>query len=76
MPPMKGPIWEFFLAGEKQNGSHNRAHCRGCVEKHRPDGASIELDDEGNTKLSSESWVVEGMTSLTLFLALLMLVFI
>ena len=61
------------MAGEKQNGSHLRAHCRGCLEAHRPDGAAIELDNEGNTKLSSESWVVEGMALLTLFSDLLML---
>ena len=73
MPATKGPIWEYFLAGEKQNGSHLRAHCCGCVEKHRPDGAIIELDDEGNTKLSSVSWVVEGMTLLTVYLVLLTL---
>ncbi|GLB45578.1 putative protein of unknown function (DUF 659) [Lyophyllum shimeji] len=60
MPPAKGPIWDHFLAGEKQNGSHIRAHCRGCIEKHRPDGAVVELDDEGSPKLSSESWVAEA----------------
>ena len=28
MPPAKGPIWDHFLSGEKQNGSHVHAHCR------------------------------------------------
>ncbi|RDB15234.1 hypothetical protein Hypma_004745, partial [Hypsizygus marmoreus] len=60
MPPTKGPIWTHFLTGEKQNGSHVRAHCIGCIEKHRPDGEVVELDDAGNPKLSSESWVVEA----------------
>jgi hypothetical protein len=60
MPPTKGILWNYFLAGEKQNGSHIRAHCRGCIEKSRPPGEIVELDDDGNPKLSSESWVVEG----------------
>ena len=60
MPPSKGPIWSHFLSGEKQNGSHIRAHCRGCIEKERPDGDIVELDDEGKPKLLSQSWVIEG----------------
>ena len=60
MPPPKGPIWNHFLPGAKQNGSHLRAHCHGCIEKKRPIGAAIELDDDGSPKLSGESWVIEG----------------
>lgn len=60
MPPMKGPLWDYFLAGAKQNGSHIRAHCRGCLEKARPAGATVELDEDGEPKMSSEPWVVEG----------------
>jgi hypothetical protein len=60
MPPTKGILWNYFLAGEKQNGSHIWAHCRGCIEKERPSGENVELDDEGNPMLSSESWVVAG----------------
>ncbi|KAF8964926.1 ribonuclease H-like domain-containing protein [Flammula alnicola] len=60
MPPTKNPIWDHFLASEKQNAAHIRAHCRGCIEKCRPAGSIVELDDEGNSKLSSESWVVEA----------------
>ena len=37
MPPSKGPIWDHFLPGEKQNGSHICAHCHGCIEKEQPD---------------------------------------
>jgi hypothetical protein len=59
MPRSKGLIWDHFLFGEKQNGSHIRAHCRGCIEKERPDGDILELDDEGKTQLS-QSWVIEG----------------
>ena len=60
MPPSKGPIWNHFLSGEKQNGSHLRAHCRGCIEKERPDGDIVELDDEGKPKLLTQLWVIEG----------------
>jgi hypothetical protein len=60
MPPTKGILWNYFLAGEKQNGSHIRAHCRGCIEKERPPGETVELDEDGNPKLSSESWVIAG----------------
>jgi hypothetical protein len=60
MPPPKAPIWGHFLTGEKQNGSHVRAHCCGCIEKERPVGDVVELDDDGKPKLSSQSWVIEG----------------
>ena len=60
MPPSKGILWNYFLAGNKQNGSHIRAHCRGCIEKKRPVGETVELDDDGNPKLSLESWVLAG----------------
>ncbi|KAF8886255.1 ribonuclease H-like domain-containing protein [Gymnopilus junonius] len=61
----KGPLWNHFIKGAKQNGSHQRAHCRGCIEAERPDGAAIELDDDGKPKLSMESWVIEGKSRLT-----------
>ena len=60
MPPTKGPLWDHFVPGAKQNGSHIRAHCRGCIEKKQPAEDLMELDDNGNPKISSESWVVEG----------------
>ncbi len=60
MPPPKGPIWNHFLPGEKQNGSHLCAHCHGCIEKKQPADVAIDLDDKGNPKLSAESWVIEG----------------
>jgi hypothetical protein len=25
------PLWPFFHRGEKQNASHHRAYCKGCV---------------------------------------------
>ena len=61
MPPTKGPLWDHFLAGTKQNGSHIRAHCHGCIERKRPAGDIVEYDENGNPKLvSTNAWVVEG----------------
>ncbi|KAJ6481303.1 ribonuclease H-like domain-containing protein [Mycena vitilis] len=34
MPP-KGPLWDFFYPGEKQNTAHYRAICLGCIRHHR-----------------------------------------
>ena len=61
MPPAKGPLWQFFLAGEKQNASHVRAYCHGCLEAIRPKDDAVELDGDGNAVLRTKSWVVEGM---------------
>src|SRR5277367_3768494 len=33
MPLPKGPIWNHFLPGAKQNGSHLRAHCQTQMRK-------------------------------------------
>ena len=60
MVPTKGILWTYFLAGEKQNGSHIRAHCWGCIEKECPIGEILELDTDENPKLSLEPWVVAG----------------
>ena len=60
MPSSKGPLWKYFLAGAKQNGSHVRAHCRGCIEKQRLARDVTELDENGNPKMSTEVWVAEG----------------
>ena len=43
MPPAKDPIWKHFLTGERQNKSHIRVHCRGCIEKERLENEAIEL---------------------------------
>ena len=59
MAQSKGPIWDHFLSGEKQNGSHIHAYCHGCIKKEWPDRDILELDDEGKTQLS-QSWIVEG----------------
>ncbi|KAJ7699303.1 hypothetical protein B0H17DRAFT_1049402 [Mycena rosella] len=48
MPPTKGPLWEFFLPGAKQNSSQYVAHCLGCIRHHRqvqnpPDNSDLAL---------------------------------
>jgi len=53
MPPAKSPIWNHFLLGKKQNKTHARAHCRGCIEKKRPKENTIEMDDDGNSILTT-----------------------
>ncbi|KAJ7437344.1 ribonuclease H-like domain-containing protein, partial [Mycena latifolia] len=35
MPPAKGPIWEFFFTGPKQNSAQYKAYCLGCIRHHR-----------------------------------------
>lgn len=60
MPPPKGQLWEYFRLGDKQNSSHYRAHCYGCLENHRPSDEPIAVDDDGNTQLTSDDWIVEG----------------
>ncbi|KAF8910219.1 hypothetical protein CPB84DRAFT_1812890 [Gymnopilus junonius] len=57
------PIWQYFIAGTKQNGSHLQAHCIGCVEAQQPEGLAIDLTNNNpeKLKLSSESWVIEGV---------------
>ena len=54
IPPPKNPIWNHFVPGIKQNGSHIHAHCRGCIEMACLPGLVVELDDAGNPNLSSE----------------------
>ena len=67
MPPPKGPIWNHFLPDAKQNGSHLRAHCRGCIKKKCPIGGDIELDADGNLKLSGELWVAKSESNTPFF---------
>ncbi|KAJ7245930.1 hypothetical protein B0H12DRAFT_1073385 [Mycena haematopus] len=35
MPPPKGPIWNWFFEGNKQNTTHFQAHCLGCLRNAR-----------------------------------------
>ncbi|KAF8994099.1 hypothetical protein BDQ17DRAFT_1431237 [Cyathus striatus] len=44
MPASKGPIWDHFYVGLKQNTSHSRAHCHGYDDPMPDDG---ELESSG-----------------------------
>ncbi|KAJ6564768.1 hypothetical protein B0H19DRAFT_942310 [Mycena capillaripes] len=58
MPPKKSDIWAFFHQGEKQNSSHFKAYCLGCINIHRPPAGSannvMDVDADGNGEDFSE----------------------
>ncbi|KAJ7909552.1 hypothetical protein B0H13DRAFT_2233060 [Mycena leptocephala] len=39
MPAKKGDVWKYYHPGEKQNSSHFKAYCLGCINVHRPASA-------------------------------------
>jgi hypothetical protein len=56
MPPMKGPLWEFFYAGEKQNSAQYKAYCLACVLHHSPANISLSADKNSDLKEKDETW--------------------
>ncbi|KAH9964092.1 ribonuclease H-like domain-containing protein [Russula compacta] len=62
MPPTKGPLWKFFYTtGEKQNKSHYKAYCLGCVSHHA--SAKIPLNANGDPdipKVKEKEWFKEA----------------
>jgi hypothetical protein len=62
MPPNKGPLWKFFYtSGEKQNKSHYKAYCLGCVSHHA--STEIPLDTDGDPdipKVKEKQWFKDG----------------
>ncbi|KAF5342808.1 hypothetical protein D9758_013365 [Tetrapyrgos nigripes] len=64
MPPSLGPLWEFFhCSSDKSNSSHNRAYCLGCIQKHRPEGVAIQLDENGKEVFNlSDAWFITALT--------------
>lgn len=67
MPSAKGPLWNHFWQGKKQNESQYRAHCHGCIEKMHPKEAVIEIDNENGSetpKFLSESWALKGVVNI------------
>lgn len=63
MPAPQGNLWLYFFKGEKQNSSQHKAYCYGCIQKHRPPAAAIDLDDnEENLYLAlrSADWFEGG----------------
>jgi hypothetical protein len=68
MPPNKGPLWKFFHIGEKQNSSHYKDYCLGCVSHHAT--TNLPLNADGNPdipKVKNEKWLIdgEGLTDIT-----------
>jgi hypothetical protein len=57
----KGPLWKFFHGGEKQNTSHYKAYCLGCVSHHAlnsiPRNANGDPDVQ---KVKNEQWFIDG----------------
>jgi hypothetical protein len=51
-------LWPFFHCGEKQNSSHFRAYCKGCVAHH-----------EAQAKLLDESVISDDVDAGTVMLA-------
>ncbi|KAF7333164.1 DUF659 domain-containing protein [Mycena venus] len=39
MPAKKGGLWRYYHQGGKQNSSHYKAYCLGCLNVHRPASA-------------------------------------
>jgi hypothetical protein len=60
MPPSKGPLWEFFYAGEKQNSTHNKAYCLGCIRHHVLSNANRDGSSLNIAKVKGEQWFKDG----------------
>ena len=61
MPANKGPLWKFFHPGEKQNSSHYKAYCLGCVAYHAPTSLPLNTDgDPDIPKVKNEKWFIDG----------------
>ncbi|KAJ7774329.1 hypothetical protein DFH07DRAFT_767496 [Mycena maculata] len=60
MAPNPGPLWGYFHPGEKQNESHHKAYCYGCIDSHRPQASAGHVIDAANpagvVALKAESW--------------------
>ncbi|KAJ7860651.1 hypothetical protein B0H13DRAFT_1639429 [Mycena leptocephala] len=67
MPTQKGGLWKYYHQGEKQNTSHFKAYCLGCINVHRPASAGsaanpMEVDSDNedqNVSLGGE-WFTAG----------------
>jgi hypothetical protein len=69
MPPKKSELWAYFHQGEKQNSSHYKAYCLGCIKTRRPAAGSADnvMDvDAGPTAeeplslLQAQAWFING----------------
>ncbi|KAJ6618631.1 hypothetical protein B0H10DRAFT_2189463 [Mycena sp. CBHHK59/15] len=69
MPAPKSGFWAFFWQGEKQNTSHFKAYCYGCINTHRPaDGSADNVMDvdsgpspEPGPHLENEPWFANAV---------------
>jgi hypothetical protein len=60
----KGPLWKFFPIGEKQNSSHYKAYCFGCVSHHAPTDLPLNADSNPDIpKVQNEKWFIDGEDS-------------
>jgi hypothetical protein len=62
----RSDLWNYFWKGGKQNTSHFKAYCYGCIKHHRPNNVPINLtaDEDGPSEygsLAREDWFAEGM---------------
>ncbi len=56
----KGPLWDhFFDSCVRQNSSHNKAYCYGCIDHHWPAHIPIDLDRNLLT-YADEQWFKDG----------------
>ncbi|KAF7341516.1 DUF659 domain-containing protein [Mycena venus] len=68
MPTPKGDLWKYYYPGAKQNSSHYRAYCLGCINVHRPASAGssvdpMEVDSDSNDQSLglTEEWFNDAL---------------
>lgn len=60
-----GELWDYFYRGEKQNKSHYKAYCYGCIKHHAPDYIKHQSNLDLTT-LNGENWFPQGLHILTI----------
>ncbi|EJD46725.1 hypothetical protein AURDEDRAFT_123867 [Auricularia subglabra TFB-10046 SS5] len=63
MPAPRGPLWEFFHSGPKQNTAHVKAYCLGCVATRMPEDVPREDNWEAGIDLNrekKEKWFLDA----------------
>lgn len=58
MARQKGELWQYFWQGLKENSSHHRAFCLGCI---RNQLGNMQLNDEDTLGLADETTFKNGM---------------
>ena len=63
-PQAHNPLWEFFFQGEKQNTSHFKAYCHGCIKHHRPPDLPININNDTDLmEILTQDWFKPGNIS-------------